>query len=57
MYDRLIVGLSIYCADHKKVIQECKIPLQSEFKWIFAVHNCERNDSSVLVEVPVVRRG
>ena len=34
-------GLRIYCADRKKMIQECKNPItEGDFKWIFAC-NCE----------------
>ncbi len=34
-------GLRIYCADRKKVIQECKNPIaKGDFRWIFTC-NCD----------------
>ncbi|WP_418750672.1 hypothetical protein [Frisingicoccus sp.] len=37
-------GLSIYCEDREKMIQECKNPIaEGDFKWIFAVTVKELN--------------
>ena len=37
-------GLSIYCEDREKMIQECTNPIaEGDFKWIFAVTVKELN--------------
>lgn len=41
MNSKYLAGLRIYCADCKKMIQECRNPIgEADFRWISAC-NCE----------------